>query len=268
MSKHGLQHRGLIRRSKILRSAVKLFLEKGYASTTTPEIMKATGMSASSFFAAFKDKEALLLTLVGQMFESQFKNAGSLLCADIDPLMLYAVETALQMHITELSEPLRELYVTAYTLTSTAEYIHRNTAKKLPTIFHLYQPNATEKDFYELELASSGVTRSYMAKPCDMYFPWSRSCGVTWAAVFGSMMCRERSMSRSSKLSCGRICTQRQRRSLQRPWQRPKRVSMRCWKRRNRTMDHSEAFLSSEHETIAYPFLFHPSSRKEEHTFE
>lgn len=85
--------------------------------------------------------------------------------------MLYAVETALQMHITELSEPLRELYVTAYTLTSTAEYIHRNTAKKLPTIFHLYQPNATEKDFYELELASSGVTRSYMAKPCDMYFP-------------------------------------------------------------------------------------------------
>lgn len=137
MSKHGLQHRGLIRRSKILRSAVKLFLEKGYASTTTPEIMKATGMSASSFFAAFKDKEALLLTLVGQMFESQFKNAGSLLCADIDPLMLYAVETALQMHITELSEPLRELYVTAYTLTSTAEYIHRNTAKKLPAIFHL-----------------------------------------------------------------------------------------------------------------------------------
>ena len=154
MSKHGLQHRGLIRRSKILRSAVKLFLEKGYASTTTPEIMKATGMSASSFFAAFKDKEA-----------------GSLLCADIDPLMLYAVETALQMHITELSEPLRELYVTAYTLTSTAEYIHRNTAKKLPAIFHPYQPNATEKDFYELELASSGVTRSYMAKPCDMYFP-------------------------------------------------------------------------------------------------
>ena len=171
MSKHGLQHRGLIRRSKILRSAVKLFLEKGYASTTTPEIMKATGMSASSFFAAFKDKEALLLTLVGHMFESQFKNAGSLLCADIDPLMLYAVETALQMHITELSEPLRELYVTAYTLTSTAEYIHRNTAKKLPAIFHPYQPNATEKDFYELELASSGVTRSYMAKPCDMYFP-------------------------------------------------------------------------------------------------
>ena len=185
MSKHGLQHRGLIRRGKILRSAVKLFLEKGYASTTTPEIMKATGMSASSFFAAFKDKEALLLTLVGQMFESQFKNAGSLPCADIDPLMLYAMETALQMHITELSEPLRELYVTAYTLTSTAEYIHQNTAKKLSAIFHLYQPNATEKDFYELELASSGVTRSYMAKPCDMYFPMEQklrrflSCGMT-----------------------------------------------------------------------------------------
>ena len=264
MSKHGLQHRGLIRRSKILRSAVKLFLEKGYASTTTPEIMKATGMSASSFFAAFKDKEALLLTLVGQMFESQFKNAGSLLCADIDPLMLYAVETALQMHITELSEPLRELYVTAYTLTSTAEYIHRNTAKKLPAIFR----TPPKRTFMSWSSPPPVLPGAIWPSPATCIFPWSRSCGVTWAAVFGSMMCRERSMSRSSKLSCGRICTQRQRRSLRRPWQRPKRVSMRCWKRRNRTMDHSEAFLSSEHETIAYPFLFHPSSRKEEHTFE
>ena len=45
MSKHGLQHRGLIRRSKILRSAVKLFLEKGYAST----FWSASGMKESDY---------------------------------------------------------------------------------------------------------------------------------------------------------------------------------------------------------------------------
>ena len=31
-------------------------------------------------------------------------------------------------------------------------------------------PDATAKDFYELELASSGITRSFMARSCDLYF--------------------------------------------------------------------------------------------------
>ena len=37
-----------------------------------------------------------------------------------DPVFLYAVETALQLHIAELTEPLRERYVMAYTLPTTS----------------------------------------------------------------------------------------------------------------------------------------------------
>ena len=115
MPLRGKQASGLLTQQKMLRAAVKLFLEKGYEGTTTAEIARAAGMTPSSFFRAFPSKEALLLELDKRMFSGQFALAEQHSTAR-DPVLLYAVETAIQLHIAELTEPLRELYVTAYTL--------------------------------------------------------------------------------------------------------------------------------------------------------
>lgn len=170
----GLQRKGIVRKNKMLHEAIKLFLENGYEKTTTASIAKAAGMSPSSFFAAFESKEALLLTLVETMFESQFCKARQLVADEKDVVLLYGVETSVQMYITELSEPLREMYVAAYSLPSTSEYIMRKMAERLQHIFSDYLPQAQLKDFYEMEIASGGVTRAFMAKRCDMYFTMER----------------------------------------------------------------------------------------------
>lgn len=173
MAGHGLQARGIARRNKMLKAATFLFLEQGYDKTTTTQIAKAAGMSQASFFAAFESKEAILLELTKIMFSSQFVAAAAMMPTD-DPLLLYALETGLQLHITELSEPLRELYVATYSLRSTSEYVYQNTTKKLIKIFAPYLPEAQEKDFYELEIASASITRGFMARPCDLYFTMER----------------------------------------------------------------------------------------------
>lgn len=173
MAGHGLQARGIARRNKMLKAATFLFLEQGYDKTTTTQIAKAAGMSQASFFAAFESKEAILLELTKIMFSSQFVAAAAMMPTD-DPLLLYALETGLQLHITELSEPLRELYVTTYSLRSTSEYVYQNTTEKLIKIFAPYLPEAQENDFYELEIASASVTRGFMARPCDLYFTMER----------------------------------------------------------------------------------------------
>ena len=173
MAGHGLQARGIARRNKMLKAATFLFLEQGYEKTTTTQIATAAGMSQASFFAAFESKEAILLELTKIMFSSQFVAAEAMMPAD-NPLLLYALETSLQLHITELSEPLRELYVTTYSLSSTSEFVYQNTAKKLMAIFGSYLPDARENDFYELEIASAGITRGFMARPYDMYFTMER----------------------------------------------------------------------------------------------
>ena len=160
---------GLVTQQKVLRGAVTLFLEKGYTKTTTGEIAKAAGIGQSSFFHVFPSKEALLLELVQRMFSGQFALAGQH-SGEQDPVLLYAVETALQLHIAELTEPLRELYVMAYSLPTTADYLYHSTAKRLQTIFAAYLPDAEPKDFYEMEIASAGIMRGFMSVPCDLYF--------------------------------------------------------------------------------------------------
>ena len=75
----GLQERGIIRRNKMLHAAIALFLEHGYEKTTTAQIARQAGMSPASFFAAFENKEALLLALTKIMFSGQFQKAEGML---------------------------------------------------------------------------------------------------------------------------------------------------------------------------------------------
>ena len=40
-------------------------------------------------------------------------------------------------------------------------------AKELHGIFGSYLPDATERDFYDMEIGSASIMRGYMAHPCD-----------------------------------------------------------------------------------------------------
>lgn len=166
----GLQRKGIARRNKLLHVAIELFLKNGYEKTTTAAIAKGAGMTPSSFFAAFESKEALLLILVKTMFSKQFESVGQFGGVSEDPVLHYSMETALQICIAELSEPLRDLYVTAYSLPTTSEYIYSSMTPRLQKIFAEYLPEAKLKDFYEMDIASAGIMRAYMARKCDMYF--------------------------------------------------------------------------------------------------
>ena len=85
----------------------------------------------------------------------------------LPPVFVYAIETALQITLTELNENLREIYIEAYSQREASEYIFRETARELYQIFGPYQPSLTAQDFYTLELGSAGLMRGYMAHPCD-----------------------------------------------------------------------------------------------------
>ena len=147
-----------------------LFLEQGYERTTTAQIARKAGMSPASFFAAFENKEALLLALTKIMFTGQFQKAEGMLAEVKNPLLLYGLETALQLALTEMNENLRDIYMEAYTYPATAEMIHQRTAKELQKAFGSYLPDCAESDFYEIELGTAGIMRGYMVRKCDPYF--------------------------------------------------------------------------------------------------
>ncbi len=167
-----LRQRSLETKERILSVCVRLFLEQGYHQTTVGQILKEAGVSASTFQNIFRSKDGVLSELVSFMFNSQFAAAKSFDALQINsPVFIYAVETAIQLTLTEINDNIRDMYIEAYTSTETSKYIHEHTAVELKTIFgHLF-PGYTDNDFYELEIGSAGMMRGYMVKKCDIHFP-------------------------------------------------------------------------------------------------
>ena len=161
-------------KKRILQVCVKLFLEQGYKKTTMAEIIEKSGVSSSSFQNIFRAKDGVLTELVQFMFENQFSMARSAASVKLPPVYVYAVETAIQMTLTELNENLREIYIEAYSLPETSEYIYLHTTAELKQIFGENFPDDTESDFYEMEIGTAGLMRSYMARKCDIHFPLER----------------------------------------------------------------------------------------------
>ena len=152
---------------RILTACVRLFLEKGYKRSTLAEIIKKADVSYSTFQNIFRAKDGVLTELVEFMFSNQFGIAGKIIEPEASPVMLYAVETSIQLTLVELNENLREIYIEAYTQKEASEFIFRETAKELYQIFGPYQPERTAEDFFHMEIGSAGLMRGYMAYPCD-----------------------------------------------------------------------------------------------------
>ena len=165
---------GLATKNKILSVCVRLFLEQGYKQTSVSQIVEEAGISRGSYQNQFPTKDAVLMELVEAMFGGQFAVARMIAGAELPPVYAYAVETAIQLTLTELNENLREIYIEAYSLPNTSEYIYLNTTRELKRIFGVYFPDYSENDFYELEIGTSGLMRNYMARKCDIYFPLDR----------------------------------------------------------------------------------------------
>ena len=162
-----LTNASLPAKKRILTVCVKLFLEQGYKKTTVAEIVQKANVSNSSFQNIFRAKDGVLTELVEFMFSNQFGAAKKVAGTQLPPVYVYAVETAIQMTLTELNENLRDIYIEAYSHEEALEYIFRETAKELYQIFGPYPPQLTEQDFYALEIGSAGIMRGYMARPCD-----------------------------------------------------------------------------------------------------
>ena len=159
---------------KILTVCVRLFLEQGYKNTSVSQIVDEAGVARGSYLNLFPTKDKILLDLTETMFGGQFGMARSIADTKLPPVYAYAVETAIQLTLTELNENLREIYIEAYTAPDTAEYIYVQTTAELKEIFGGNFPDYSDSDFYEMEIGTAGLMRNYMARKCDIHFPLER----------------------------------------------------------------------------------------------
>lgn len=159
---------------RILSGSVRLFIEQGYSKTTMAEIASEANISTSTYHNIFQTKDGILMELVEFMFGNQFHIVNQIIGQNASPVLLYALETSIQLALVEQNENLREIYVEAYTNPAIYDYICHRTAAVLYQVFSTYMPGCSESDFYELDIGTAGMMRAYMSRPCDAYFPMER----------------------------------------------------------------------------------------------
>ncbi|MBQ2717025.1 MAG: TetR/AcrR family transcriptional regulator [Clostridia bacterium] len=162
-------------KTRVLQTAIKMFLQNGYKKTTLRDIASQAKVNYGSLTFAFKTKEALVCELVGYVIDCQFEIVSNYLKGVCDDKILeYAVETCLQLHISEMNEQMKEMYIVSYSMANSSQVIYNNVTKKLQYIFKEQLPYFEEKDFYELEIAAAGIMRNFLTISCDKYFTIGR----------------------------------------------------------------------------------------------
>lgn len=159
---------------KILSVCVRLFIEQGYYSTTINQITKEAEISLSTFQNIFQTKDAVLFELVQFMFHGQFKAARYYVHEELSPMYIYAVETAIQLALTEANDNIRQIYIEAYQHDKSLEYIHQQLAVELYKTFGHNFPSSTAKDFYSIDIGTSSILRAYMVQRCNIHFTFDQ----------------------------------------------------------------------------------------------
>lgn len=161
-------------RKKILSACVRLFWVQGFRKTPPKQILQEAGVSAGTFYNLYKSKAGVLMELTDFMFSQQFGIAGKLSAGGASPALVYALETSIQLALTELNENLREIYIEVYTQPDILERIRQKTTAELQRIFGPYLPECSTSDFYEMDIGTAAIMRGYMERPCDLYFTLER----------------------------------------------------------------------------------------------
>lgn len=161
-------------RKKILSACVRLFWVQGFRKTPPKQILQEAGISAGTFYNLYKSKAGVLMELTDFMFSQQFGIAGKLSAGGASPALVYALETSIQLALTELNENLREIYIEVYTQPDILERIRQKTTAELQRIFGPYLPECSASDFYEMDIGTAAIMRGYMERPCDLYFTLER----------------------------------------------------------------------------------------------
>lgn len=157
--------------NSVLTASTALFIEKGFERTTIVDIAKKSGVPKSKILYEMKSKEDILCMLVAKFLDgvTETSDSASKKLTD-DKLLIFMANEVLQIYMAEMNEDMRNLYLSGYSMPKTSEAVLRRRTDMLYESFGYMFPSLEKKDFYELEIATIGIMRSYMSVPCDMYF--------------------------------------------------------------------------------------------------
>ncbi len=148
---------------EIKQLALHMFLEKGYANVSVGDISKELGISKGNFVFHYPAKENLLVELIKDLCEFQWKVMEQEMKDEPNPLIAYLFELATMAGSCIDNLAIRELYLSAYTHSQSLQVIRENDTEKAKKVFASYCEDWKDEDFIIAENVVSGIEYTLFA---------------------------------------------------------------------------------------------------------
>jgi AcrR family transcriptional regulator len=154
-------------RIEILQTALKMFLEYGYSSTSPKMICNELDISLGSLTYYFPTKEHMLSVFVEMLSDFQWKKVQEIVNDGETAITALCFELTAMAAMCEESEVARDFYLAAYTNTRSLEKIRKNDGERSKTIYKEYCSDWTEEQFALAENIVSGIEYAILRVTSD-----------------------------------------------------------------------------------------------------
>ena len=194
---------------RIMTSAVKLFLQKGYSKTTLRAISEDCGIREGTLTYHFHAKEDMLKLLIEELTDYHMDVIEKTEEETKDVLFAYAMEIAVQIALCESNKKAWDLYFAAYRHPMIFGVIKDWGAKKNYMLLKERLPEWTESDFRHVENATSGIELAALMSPCDRYYTLKQKIALTLDSMMKiydiSKEERDRVIEKMNEIDCEKI---------------------------------------------------------------
>ena len=152
---------------EIIQTALTMFVEYGYTSTSPKMVCDKLDISLGSLTYYFPTKEHMLVLLVEKLAEFQWKKVRELMDDGESAITALCFELTAMAAMCEESKLAKDIYISAYTNTMALEIIRKNDAERAKSVFSEYCQNWTDKDFVMAETIVSGIEYAILKVTSD-----------------------------------------------------------------------------------------------------
>lgn len=143
---------------EIIRTATKLFLEKGYSATTPKRICQELDISTGNLTYYFPTKEHLLAVLVEMLCSFQGRTMQQMVQEEgTTSLLAVCLELATMAAMSEESEIAKDIFLSAYSSSMCLEIIRKNDTQRAKHVYSAFCPGWSDQQFTEAETMVSGI---------------------------------------------------------------------------------------------------------------
>lgn len=151
-------------RLEIIQTGTRMFLEKGYTTTSSRALCSELNISPGTFTHYYPTKEDVLAVLIGMLADFQWKMVTKTVNEGETAITAICLELTAMAAMCEEDPIAKDMYISAYTLQKPLDIIRKSDARRARIVFREFCKDWTDEMFDEAETLVSGIEYATLMK--------------------------------------------------------------------------------------------------------